>query len=166
MRAQGTSLFSPPPPGGAKTHGVQRTCVIRNLVRRSGSRPFSLERIISNMSPCSFSITTNTFSGVSNMHSRFTIPGCRRLCPGMGEEGSGLRISMARGGKRLERPLHCQLTWRAWATEGDSRKLGKKLALYVCSFGFYSIVFLLGLAHTGQTLYRCCPGPQNLPMAF
>ncbi|TNN45686.1 hypothetical protein EYF80_044115 [Liparis tanakae] len=47
---------------------------MRNLVRRSGSRPFSLERIISSMSPCSFSITTNTFSGVSNMHSRFTMP--------------------------------------------------------------------------------------------
>lgn len=58
--------------------------MMRNLVRRSGSRPFSLERIISNMSPCSFSITTNTFSGVSNMHSRFTIPGCRRLWRGGG----------------------------------------------------------------------------------
>lgn len=60
-----------------------RTWVMRNLVRRSGSRPFSLDRIISSMSPCSFSITTNTFSGVSNMHSRFTIPGCRRLWSGV-----------------------------------------------------------------------------------
>ncbi len=55
------------------------TCVMRNLVSLSGSRPFSLDRIISSMSPWSFSITTNTFSGVSNMHSRFTIPKCRRL---------------------------------------------------------------------------------------
>ena len=58
--------------------------MMRNLVRRSGSRPFSLERIISSMSPCSFSITTNTFSGVSNIHSRLTIPGCRRLWGGWG----------------------------------------------------------------------------------
>lgn len=46
-----------------------------NLVIRSGSRLFSLDRIISNISPCSFSITTKTRSGVSNIHSRFTIPG-------------------------------------------------------------------------------------------
>lgn len=43
---------------------------------RSGSRLFSLDRIISSMSPCSFSMTTNTRSGVSNMHSKLTIPGC------------------------------------------------------------------------------------------
>lgn len=65
----------------------RRTWVMRNLVRRSGSRPFSLERIISSMSPCSFSITTNTFSGVSNIHSRLTIPGCRRLWGGWGGRG-------------------------------------------------------------------------------
>lgn len=55
-----------------------RTCVTRNLVIRSGSLLFSLDRIISSMSPCSFSITTNTRSGVSNMHSKLTMPGwCR-----------------------------------------------------------------------------------------
>lgn len=54
---------------------LELTCVTRNLVRRSGSRLLSLDRIISNMSPCSFSMTTNTRSGVSNMHSRLTIPG-------------------------------------------------------------------------------------------
>lgn len=52
-----------------------QTCVTRNLVIRSGSLLFSLDRIISSMSPCSFSMTTNTRSGVSNIHSRFTIPG-------------------------------------------------------------------------------------------
>lgn len=55
------------------------TCVMRNFVSLSGSLPFSLERIISSMSPWSFSITTNTFSGVSNIHSRFTMPRWRRL---------------------------------------------------------------------------------------
>lgn len=54
------------------------TCVTRNLVIRSGSLLFSLDRIISSMSPCSFSMTTKTRSGVSNMHSRLTMPGwCR-----------------------------------------------------------------------------------------
>lgn len=54
------------------------TCVTRNFVIRSGSLLFSLDRIISNMSPWSFSMTTKTLSGVSNMHSRFTMPGwCR-----------------------------------------------------------------------------------------
>lgn len=66
------------------------TCVMRNLVSLSGSRPFSLERIISSMSPCSFSITTKTFSGVSNMHSRFTIPRWRKLWEnGSKEEETG-----------------------------------------------------------------------------
>lgn len=54
------------------------TWVTRNLVSRSGSRLFSLDKIISSISPWSFSMTTNTRSGVSNMHSRFTMPGwCR-----------------------------------------------------------------------------------------
>lgn len=59
--------------------GHIHTCVMRNLVSLSGNLPFSLERIISSMSPCSFSITTNTFSGVSNIHSRFTMPRWRKL---------------------------------------------------------------------------------------
>lgn len=70
------------------------TWVMRNLVSLSGSLPFSLERIISSMSPWSFSITTNTFSGVSNMHSRFTMPRWRKLWDkdqrggkGVGERG-------------------------------------------------------------------------------
>lgn len=54
---------------------LELTCVTRNLVRRSGSRCLSLDRIMSNMSPCSFSMTTKTRSGVSNMPSRLTIPG-------------------------------------------------------------------------------------------
>ncbi|TNN83065.1 hypothetical protein EYF80_006672 [Liparis tanakae] len=45
------------------------------FLKQGGSLLFSLDRIISSMSPCSFSMTTNTRSGVSNMHSRFTIPG-------------------------------------------------------------------------------------------
>lgn len=57
---------------------IDLTWVTRNLVSRSGSRLFSLDRIISSISPWSFSMTTNTRSGVSNMHSRFTMPGwCR-----------------------------------------------------------------------------------------
>lgn len=52
-----------------------QTCVTRNLVMRSGSLLFSLDKIISNMSPWSFSMTTKTLSGVSNIHSRFTMPG-------------------------------------------------------------------------------------------
>lgn len=59
--------------------GSIHTWVMRNLVSLSGSLPFSLERIISSMSPWSFSITTNTFSGVSNMHSKFTMPRWRKL---------------------------------------------------------------------------------------
>lgn len=66
-----------PKPGVICTNH-HRTCVMRNLVSLSGSLPFSLERIISSMSPWSFSITTNTFSGVSNMHSRFTMPKWRK----------------------------------------------------------------------------------------
>lgn len=56
------------------------TCMTRNLVRRSGSRLFSLDKIISNMSPWSFSMTTNTCSGVSNIHSRLTMPGWCSFC--------------------------------------------------------------------------------------
>lgn len=67
---------NPKPVAIYKNH--QHTCVMRNLVSLSGSLPFSLERIISSMSPWSFSITTNTFSGVSNMHSRFTMPKWRK----------------------------------------------------------------------------------------
>lgn len=56
------------------------TCMTRNLVRRSGSRLFSLDKIISNMSPWSFSMTTKTCSGVSNIHSRLTMPGWWSFC--------------------------------------------------------------------------------------
>lgn len=91
--ARGPSQRGHVPQGGREGgdgRGGWHTWVMRNLVRRSGSRPFSLERISSSMSPCSFSITTNTFSGVSNMHSRFTIPGCRRLWGGVwGGAGQG-----------------------------------------------------------------------------
>lgn len=66
--------------------GRIHTCVMRNLVSLSGNLPFSLERIISSMSPCSFSITTNTFSGVSNIHSRFTMPRWRKLWERGGSE--------------------------------------------------------------------------------
>lgn len=66
--------------------GRIHTCVMRNLVSLSGNLPFSLERIISSMSPCSFSITTNTFSGVSNIHSRFTMPRWRKLWEREGSE--------------------------------------------------------------------------------
>lgn len=62
------------------TEPVRCTCVTRNLVMRSGSLPFSLDSIISNMSPWSFSMTTKTRSGVSNMHSRLTMPGWWRFC--------------------------------------------------------------------------------------
>ena len=51
------------------------TWVTRNFVMRSDSLPFSLERIISNMSPFSFSMTTKIRSGVSNMRSKLTTPG-------------------------------------------------------------------------------------------
>lgn len=47
---------------------------------RSDNLPFSLERIISNMSPLSFSMTTKIRSGVSNMRSKLTTPGCERFC--------------------------------------------------------------------------------------
>lgn len=55
------------------------TWVIKNFVILSGNLPFSLDKIISSMSPWSFSITTNTLSGVSNMHSKFTTPGWWRF---------------------------------------------------------------------------------------
>lgn len=56
------------------------TCEIRNLVILSLSLPLGLERIISNMSPFCFSITTKILSGVSNIFSRFTTPGWCRFC--------------------------------------------------------------------------------------
>lgn len=162
MTSQCTSLFSRPPPGGSQGQGAQRTCVMRNLVRRSGSRPFSLDRIISNMSPCSFSITTNTFSGVSNMHSRFTIPGCRRLCPGMREEGSGLRISMARGGKHLERSLHENSQGGPGREESIAGSLGKQQAALL----WFLFDFLLQvLVRARLSVLPLIPSLRDLPMA-
>lgn len=56
------------------------TWVIRNLAILSVRRPFSLDNIISNMSPLSFSIMTKIRSGVSNIHSKLTTPWCERFC--------------------------------------------------------------------------------------
>lgn len=58
----------------------QLTCVIMNLVVRSLNRPLSLDNIISSISPCSFSMTTNIRPGVSNMRSKLTTPGWQRFC--------------------------------------------------------------------------------------
>lgn len=80
------------------------TCETRNLVMRSGSRLFSLDRIISSMSPCSFSMTTNTRSGVSNMHSKLTIPGCCKFF--MVKNGKGVTISHCIG--LYASPQSCQ----------------------------------------------------------
>jgi len=52
------------------------TWVIKNLVIRSDNRLRSLDNIISNISPLSFSMTTKIRSVVSNIQSRFTTPGC------------------------------------------------------------------------------------------
>ena len=50
------------------------TCVMRYLVIRSESLPLSLDKIISNISPFNFSITTKIRSGVSNILSKLTTP--------------------------------------------------------------------------------------------
>lgn len=55
------------------------TCITMKRVMRSGSRPFSLDRIISSMSLWSFSMTTKVHSGVSNMPSSTMTPGWDRL---------------------------------------------------------------------------------------
>ena len=47
---------------------------IRYFVSLSDKRPFSLDRIISSISPFNFSITTKILSGVSNILSRLTTP--------------------------------------------------------------------------------------------
>lgn len=45
------------------------TCVIKNLVHLSSSFPLGLDKIISSMSPRSFSITTNTYnSKIIHLH--------------------------------------------------------------------------------------------------
>lgn len=100
---------------------------MRNLVSLSGSLPFSLERIISSMSPWSFSITTNTFSGVSNIHSRFTMPRWRKLW--QRKEGGGENIGKeldyieivfeerweeCKGGARGERVVEGKYRQRQW----------------------------------------------------
>ena len=54
---------------------TKSTCVIRNFVIRSSKRPCSELKIISNISPCNFSMTTNICCGFSNMLYSFTIPG-------------------------------------------------------------------------------------------
>lgn len=55
------------------------TCVTIKRVLRSGSRPISLDKIISSMSPCSFSMTTKTYCAVSNIPSSRTTPRWDRL---------------------------------------------------------------------------------------
>lgn len=56
------------------------TCVIKNFVTLSGNRPLSWDNIISNISPRSFSIMTKIRSGVSNIRSKLTTPGCDKFC--------------------------------------------------------------------------------------
>lgn len=70
---------------------------------RSGSRPSSLDKIISSMSPCSFSMTTKMCSGVSNMPSTRITPGWDRLW-----KGNAFRRKHS--GQRSEKttPLHLQ----------------------------------------------------------
>lgn len=53
--------------------------MIKNFVMRSDNLPRSLDNIISNISPLSFSITTKIRSTVSNIQSKFTTPGCSNL---------------------------------------------------------------------------------------
>ncbi len=53
---------------------------MRNLVVLSVNLPLSLDRIISNMSPFNFSMTTNIRSSVSNIRSKLTTPGCDKFC--------------------------------------------------------------------------------------
>lgn len=62
-----------------KCFKATKICVMRNLVTRSVKRPLSCDKIISSMSPFNFSITTNIRSGVSNILSKFTTPGCDKF---------------------------------------------------------------------------------------
>ena len=74
LRSQWTIFFE------CKCLRATRICVTKNRVILSDKRPRSLDKIISNMSPLSFSMTTKIRSGVSNIRSKLTTPGWCKFC--------------------------------------------------------------------------------------